>query len=807
MARRTPRTGGESTEHGVRSRSGARRTGPAEREAGATASSAERGTGVVCVALLSPPAQFALCLQSVIAGTPPDVAIQIAETRAGDPEIAGIIRDLGGGRMITRVAATRPEPVAALAAAIAACSPADVLLVRSDCIVGPRCYEQMRAAAYSASHAASASALGNDADILSVPERNEPNRLPAQLTPSQASEAVAARSRRIYPRLPTAVGRAIYLRRDALDLVGGLDPALASLDAAIIDFSQRCVSSGLVNVAADDTYVYFHSPGKLSPDESPRGRETSDDPLLAGRYPYFSRALGESENAHDRPLTVALSLARRAIGSLSVTVDARCLVTPPTGTHVIVLESLRALAGLDSLALRAIVPHDLADFAASALAELDIELIDGSGDLATIGGSDIVYRPFQVFGAADIGVLSGVGERLVITHLDLIAYDNPSYFPSFLHWQHHRMVTRMALARADRVTFMSRDAATEALDEQLVEPEQTVVVHPGVSYSYSAGTAREQPAEIDLLGGRPFMVSIGADLHHKNRIFALELLATMRREHGWPGAIVFAGPRAPHGSSAGEEARFLAANPALADSVITLPWVSEAQKAWLMDNCVAVCHPSTREGLGLIPFEAAAHGRPCIFASTTALAEMQPEGLDTITPWDTRSTAERVLRLLADDAATAEHVRRTRERAAELTWERTAERLVECFEAAMASPTRDARRVAADLVDCEIERAEIHRKYDELWNGLSADGHALTGAGGLLDAEEQRALLIVARRGWLRRLVIGQARLLQRLVRDPAPLPTPPTTEPEIFDLHFRELNINHMRQHLEPDNDLEDTH
>jgi glycosyltransferase involved in cell wall biosynthesis len=807
MAQRSGRTAGEPAGHGGRARSASRRLEPAERDGATEQSELTRGQCVVCIALEGPPDRFALCLRSVVANTPGDVVIHVAETRSSDPGIAKITRSFAPGRRIERTAPSPSGPAPSLAAAIASAAPADVLLLHSDCIVGKDWYEQMRSAAYSDSNAASANALSNDAGLLSVPERNGPNPLPPGLTAAEASAAVAAHSLRIYPRLPVAVGRATYMRRDALDLAGGFDPALASVEAAVVDFSQRCIALGLVHVAADDTYVYFHSLGKRAPDESLRVREATEDPLIVARYPYLSPALGESEQAQDRPLPIVLARARRAVNGLSLTVDARCLVAPATGTHVIVLESIRALARLDALQLRAVVPHDLADFAAAGLAELGIELIDASGNLSELRGGDVIYRPFQVSSSADLELLGKLGERLVITHLDLIAYDNPSYFPSFLHWQHYRMLTRIALARADRVTFLSHDAAGEALAEQLVEPRQAVVVHPGVTHSFSAGGARERPPATDRLGDRPFLVSIGTDLHHKNRIFALELLAAMRRDHGWPGAIVFAGPCAAQGSSAGEEARFIAANPDLAEFVVTLQWVSEAQKSWLIENSVAVCHPSTREGLGLMPFEAAAHGRPCIFASTTALAEMQPEGLATITQWDAFASAARVMRLLADDEAIAEHVRRTNARAAELSWGRTAERLLEVFEDAMAAPSRDARRVADDLARSEIDRAEIHRKYDELWRALSADGHALTGPNGLLDAMDQRALLTVAGRRWLRRIVIGQARLLQGLVRNPAPLPPPPTTDPEIFDMHFREANVNHMRTHLLEQNDPDGTH
>ena len=764
-----------------------------------------RGKSVVCIALEAPPDIFALCLASVVAHTAIDVPILVAELASADPATAGILRDLAGGHELLHLRPAAPQAAANLSAAIAAAAPADVLLLASDCVVGPGWQEGLRRAAYAESHSASASALSNDAGILSVPERNVPNRVSADRTIDDVSAAVAAHALHRYPNLPTAVARATYLRRDALDLVGGLDPAFASAEAAVVDFSQRCVALGLVHVAADDVFVFYHSPGAITADGQTRRREDEEDATIATRYPFFSAELGESEQAQDRPLPTSLARARRALNGMSVTIDARCLVAAPTGTHVIVLETIRALAALDSLNLRVVVPHDIAEFARDALAELDVTVIQAGDGLAGLAPSDVVHRPFQVFNSADLELLRGLGERLVITHLDTIAYDNASYFPSFAHWQHHRLVTRLALALADRVVFLSLDAATAAAHEQLVEPTQSVVVYPGVTYSYTAGSQRSRPAAVDRLAGKPFMVSIGADLHHKNRVFALELLAAMRREHDWPGGIVFAGPHAGHGSSAGEETRFLAQNPDLADALVALPWVSESEKAWLIENSVAVCHPSTREGLGLMPFEAAAYGRPCIFASTTALAELQRVCAATIVPWDAKESAARVIALLEDPQAIAEHVGLIQARALELSWRTAAERLVETYEEAMAAPSREARRIANDLLTSELDRAEIHRKYDELWGGMSRDGQLLVRPGGLLDAEDQRAVLAVASRPWLRRLIIGQARLLRRFTRNPTPLPLPATTPPEVFDLHFHNMNREFMAEHLVPAPDLED--
>jgi glycosyltransferase involved in cell wall biosynthesis len=766
-----------------------------------------RGGSVVCIAVESPPDLFALCLSSVVAHTPPNVPVLVAELASEDPAVADIVREFAGDRDVRLLPPSQPRQTANLAAAVAFAATSDVALLRSDCVVGAGWLEGLGNAAYSDSHVASASAISNEAGILSVPERNIANRLPEGLSVDAASAAVAKHALRRYPHIPMAVARAVYLRRDALDLAGGLDPSFNSTPSTVIDFSQRCLMAGLVHVTADDVFVFCNATSKFTADETPRPSEATADPMIATRYPFFSEELGESEDATDRPLPVVLARARRALNGISVTLDGRCLVATQTGTQVVVLETIRALAALDSLALRVVVPHDLADFARDGLNEFGVTLVEAGPELVGLAPSDIAHRPFQVSGTGDLGLLRGLGERIIVTNLDLIAYDNPSYFPSFDHWQHHRLVTRLALNLADRVVFVSHDAAAEAIEEQLVDASRAVAIHQGIDYSYHAGTARARPAGTERIGDRPFMVSIGADFHHKNRVFALELLAAMRRSHDWPGLLVLAGPHADCGSSSGEEARFMAANPDLDDAVISLPWISEPEKAWLIENSVAVCHPSTREGFGLMPFEAAAYGRPCIFASTTAFAELQPEGTATIVPWNAEASATRVMALLSDPEAIKAHVSKIQTRAQEFTWKASAERLAQTYEDAMAAPSREIRRLAGEILTSELDRDEAHRKYDELWGSMSKDGHLLVGPDGLLDAEDQRALLTVASRPWLRRVVLGQARLMRRLTRNPTPLPTPPATTAEAFDLHFREGNLIHMEQRQVPKPDLDDAH
>ena len=45
------------------------------------------------------------------------------------------------------------------------------------------------------------------------------------------------------------------------------------------------------------------------------------------------------------------------------------------------------------------------------------------------------------------------------------------------------------------------------------------------------------------------LTRLGTDFLHKNRVFAMRLLASLREHHGWSGRLVLAGTHIPHGSS------------------------------------------------------------------------------------------------------------------------------------------------------------------------------------------------------------------------------------------------------------------
>lgn len=733
---------------------------------------AERGEVVVCIPLFGAPAEFSECLHSVLAHTPADVRVLIADDASPDPALRALVGEMVGPDTNREVAYLRqpanlgfPENVNA---AFAAAAPADVIVLNSDCVVSEGWVEGLRRAAYSDGPIATASAMTNHGTILSLPERNRPvPAIPQTQTAQEVARAVARLSLRLYPRLPTAIGHCMYVRRQALDLVGDFDATFSPGYGEEVDFSQRCLLHGLSHVAADDVFVLHHAGASLSEDGSVNPVQRRHEQILNARYPYYERMQTAAAASDAGRLARAVAIDSLGLAGMEVTIDGRCLGPVTTGTQVHVLELVVVLSRIGEVGLRVIVPRDIGEHPAGVLAGLSgVRSIFADELHPGMPKSAVAHRPFQVSSEEDLEVLRWAADRCVLTHHDLIAYRNPGYFPGYPQWEGYRSVTRRAMALADLVVFVSHHAAQDALSEDLIDPARVRVVHNGVDHTRASMTAAEAPPpRAEGLDERPFLLCLGTDFRHKNRVFAISLLAALRAEHGFSGCLVLAGPRVSHGSSSGEEAAMLAAAPQLAEHVVRLPAVSEAEKEWLLQHAEAFVYPTTIEGFGLPPFEAADHGLPSLFAAHTALAETLPSGLATLVPWDARASASRVAALLADADARARHVAAIRAAGRRFNWRATGTHLNHVYREATVLPAREARAIATEATALEHERRELQRRYDELWPAYSDHARRLMGPEGLLDIDTQRSLRAVAERRAARALVFRPLRFLYRVGR------------------------------------------
>ncbi len=710
---------------------------------------------------------FVECLRSAIAHTPVETPVLLMDDASPDERSRRLVADLAAdGALQHPVHYVRHADnrgfVATVNEAFALAAPADVIVLNSDCVVTEGWLPAMRSAAHDPL-VATVSVLTNNGTILSLPDRNQPTAmLPQTLGVDAVARAVGVGSARMRPRIPTAIGHCFLVRRAALDLVGDFDDAFSPGYGEEVDFSQRCLRAGLVHVVADDVFVFHRGSASFDPAAAGNPLPASHHEKLIGRYGYYDEWVTHFADASTGPFAHAYRSALSELRPLSVTIDSRCLGPIVTGTQIHTLEVIAALARDGTVLLRVVVPADLGDYARMTLAQFPaVRLLSADAALAEIGRTDVVHRPMQVGSPADLELLEHLGERIVITHQDLISYENPSYFRSFADWERHRSLARTALALADRVVFFSHSAANQALAEQIVSADKLDVVYIGTDHSVDAAAAVERPpAGVDRLGDRPFLLCLGTDYAHKNRPFALRLLRALQRDHDFNGGLVFAGAHVPTGSSAAQEAECLTRHPELAGSVVDVAAVDESEKRWLLAHAALMVYPTVHEGFGLVPFEAAEAGLACAFASHTSIAELLPGRLAVIEPWDVGITAERIAALLADDTLRAEHIASVRAAGARFTWRSAAQRLLDVYRVASSEPLRESRRLARDSVAVTRRYDALLTEHLELTRQFDKDAQGLVGANGVIPPELRRPLLAIGRIPALRKVAFGILRAI-----------------------------------------------
>jgi GT2 family glycosyltransferase/glycosyltransferase involved in cell wall biosynthesis len=705
-----------------------------------------RGDCAVCIPVYGGYALFTECIRSILRHTRESVPVVIADDASPDGGPAQLLRELDAGGHLSRdIVYTRQASnlgfVGNMNSVMEMTAPADIVILNSDCVVSDGWYECLRDAAYSDSIVATATTLTNNGTILSVPYRNQPSpQLPQDWTLDQAAAAVRNASPRLRPRIPTAIGHCTYIRRTAIELVGMFDTTFSPGYGEEVDFSQRCIARGLSHVAADDVLVWHHGRGSFGMRPEILRLQEEHDRIIDSRYPYYAREVEALCTDQVGPLARSIGAARRALLGISVTVDASCLTNAKAvqGTQLHALELIRALHEERGIRLRVAVPRRCSSEFSDFLRGLSgLETIYLDEVRADTERSDIVHRPYQVPFMHELVTLQRLGDRLVVTQQDLIAYRNPSYFRNFAEWTHYRRSIRASLALAEVVVFVSQHAAGEAVLEGLVERHRTRVVGNGIDHHFGGGATPRPPREAERMEGHPLLVCIGADFQHKNRVFALRVLDQLQRRHGWTGRLVLVGPKAWCGSSSSEEAAYLLRHPEVDAATVLLPAVTEDEKLWLMRHAVAVLYPTTYEGFGLVPFEAAAFDLPCIFAPQASLAEVLPEHTALILPWDEAVTADRTIEVLQDPGRRSRLIADVLAAGERYRWQESAAALVAAYRDALEGPPRWS--LGPDLAD----------------PGMTLLGRHLVGTDGALPEDVQHVLWAIGRRRAVSRPFFG----------------------------------------------------
>jgi glycosyltransferase involved in cell wall biosynthesis len=449
---------------------------------------------------------------------------------------------------------------------------------------------------------------------------------------------------------------------------------------------------GVVLVSRDHLLLALDEVALLAHDEvqlvDVDGQSPVDQVLASLVRPGFvHRACGSRGAVVRRP---AASSRRTSAGTGRIVIDGRALGYPVTGTQVQLIGLLSGLvrAGADVAVLG---PAEIHPTVGTVLGPLRTAV--PFVDRANVGFPAIFHRPSQVGSLQGLAECLSIGGRLVLTHQDMIADRSSAYAPNASSWLRYRATTVAALASADQIGFFSRHAALDAASDGALELDRATVVSLGVDHL--GDTAGVDPA--DPLAGRPYLLMLGNAYWHKNRLFALRMLEWLVEQRGWDGGLVLAGGHPSVGSSRSAEAVLRARARSLEGRVAELTHVPHGQQASLYRGAELVLFPSLYEGFGLIPFEAAAMGKACVYSHRSSMRELLPEA-GALPSFDLEESGPFVFDLLESNAARERVVEAIAEAARGLTWNRTAAGYLEVYGRALDREPRAVSRTVLSAV-------------------------------------------------------------------------------------------------------------
>lgn len=569
-------------------------------------------------------------------------------------------------------------------------------VVNEPCLLPPEPFDTALAWLADDLRYGSVSFLSNAADFLSFPVRN----FPQDRAPDGHDEVtITRRLRSLTPAaVPTpatfATGPIVVLGAPALAAVGEIvAPASARFDIAIADFSVRARAKGFVDLIDTSTYVLRPSDLAIEPIDTTL---TPDDRgWLLHRHQPMVAFLDAERVSGDSAFALAHQTARVKVQGLRVLIDGSLLGPNQVGTQVATVHTIRALAENAEVAEVCVsLPGPVPAYAVEVLTAAKVTA-RREDDLRAFGPIDIAFRPYQPVPGWDLLRWKGAGVRLVVSLLDTIAFHNGGYFANSGQWMTYRAFIEETVRAADAVVTISDDVVEQMLLHQL-PIERTRITSVPLGTEHLRGDQRGHlPDELAARGfvGGAFALCLGVNYSHKNRELALDAHAQVRAA-GHDLALVFAGPSVPHGST-----RVLEARRGSREHVFVLPELTEPERNWLLRHASFVWYPTSAEGFGLVPFEAASFGTPTVAVDFGPVHELACGGrsmaFGTDVPvlaadWSSEALSSVACRFLDDPDLARRHVEALVAASDRYSWAASGDALVRLFRRTLASPRRSA---------------------------------------------------------------------------------------------------------------------
>jgi len=282
------------------------------------------------------------------------------------------------------------------------------------------------------------------------------------------------------------------------------------------------------------------------------------------------------------------------------------------------------------------------------------------------------------------------GTKKIVTIHDLAVFKHPETFPyKFSRFLQFKI--KNAVKRADRIIADSKAVKSDLMDILRVREGKITVIYVGVDAEFTEGWTntpsptllRGDKGGIDIFKKtkgltQGFMLYAGTIEPRKNLINLIKAFSILK-ERGSKHKLVIAGKRGWLYENILEEAK----SSRFGEDIIFTDYIPDSELKLYYSSCDVFVYPSLYEGFGLPPLEAGACGAPVVVSDIPVFREVLGDSAMFVNPEKPEEIAEGINVVLTDTGLREKIIVRSRERARNYSWERSAKETMRLYDEVM----------------------------------------------------------------------------------------------------------------------------
>lgn len=233
-------------------------------------------------------------------------------------------------------------------------------------------------------------------------------------------------------------------------------------------------------------------------------------------------------------------------------------------------------------------------------------------------------------------------------------------------------------------------------------PERIDVVYPCSRYrEFGGSTRRPRRRRLGSIEPGRFWLSVGTIEPRKNQERLLKAYGEYLDAGGPLMPLVLVGPKGWLMDHFPDTLKGMN----LRKHIILAGYVSDAELAWLYENCCANIYTSLFEGFGLPVLEGMQFGAPTIGSNVTSIPEICGDAAILVNPLDPNELAVAMLTMARDAPRRLLMRQLSIDQASKFSWQASAEKLIDVYRRAIDSPKRSRIDRGSALTESSGSRA------------------------------------------------------------------------------------------------------